>query len=285
MTSNSTPPGGGAANLPLTIPLNTGASIPRIGLGVFQAKAGGETRAAVRSALTLGYRHIDTAKIYGNERDVGQAIAESGIPREEIFVTTKLWNSDHGYETTLRACRESLTKLGLSYLDLYLIHWPVPEARRETWRAMLKLQEEGLCRAVGVSNYMIRHLEEVLSSSPVVPAVNQVELSPFLYRKELIDFCNARGIVVEAYSPLTKGRRLGHPAIVAAAKKYGRTPAQILIRWALEHGLVVLPKSTKPERIRENAAVFDFEIEAEDLRILDGLDEGLTTGWDPTDAP
>jgi diketogulonate reductase-like aldo/keto reductase len=281
----STPGTASAPNLSPTLTLRGGVEIPRIGLGVFQASAGGETRAAVLSALEAGYRHIDTAKIYRNERDVGQAIAASGIPREQIFVTSKLWNSDHGYEPTLRACRESLARLGLSYLDLYLIHWPVPELRKESWRAMVKLQEEGLCRTVGVSNYMIHHLEELLASSDALPAVNQVEINPFQYRKDLVDLCQAKGIVVEAYSPLTQGLRLGHPAIVAAAAKYGRTPAQILIRWGLQHGLVVLPKSTRPARIRENAAVLDFEIGAEDLRILDGLDEGLTTGWDPTDAP
>jgi diketogulonate reductase-like aldo/keto reductase len=275
----------GAPDLLLTIKLRNGVEIPRLGLGVFQAKAGGETRAAVRAALAAGYRHIDTARIYGNESDVGEAIAESGIPREEIFITTKLWNSDHGYEPALRACRESLGRLGLSYVDLYLIHWPVPELRKESWRALLKLQEEGLCRAVGVSNYMIRHLEELRSISPVLPAANQVEISPFGARSELVAYCRGLGIAVEAYSPLTKGKRIGHPALVAMADKYGRTPAQILIRWALQHDLVVLPKSSRPERIRENAMVFDFAITLEDMRALDGLEEGLVTAWDPTNAP
>jgi diketogulonate reductase-like aldo/keto reductase len=276
---------GGAPNLPPTITLRNGVDIPRLGLGVFQSKAGGEARAAVRAALEAGYRHIDTARIYGNESDVGEAIAESGIPREEIFVTTKLWNSDHGYESALRACRESLGRLGLSHIDLYLIHWPVPELRKESWRALVKLQEEGLCRAIGVSNYMIRHIEELRSISPVLPAANQVEISPFGARSELVAYCHGHGIAVEAYSPLTKGKRINHPAVVAMANKYGRTPAQILIRWALQHDLVVLPKSSRPERIRENAAVFDFVIAPEDMRALDGLDEGLVTAWDPTNAP
>lgn len=274
-----------APNLPLTLELRDGHEIPRIGLGVFQAKAGGETRAAVRSALELGYRHVDTARVYNNERDVGQAIAESGIPREQIFVTTKLWNSDHGYEAALKACQGSLQRLGLAYVDLYLIHWPVQGLRKETWRALVKLREDGLCRSIGVSNYMIRHLEELRAASEIQPAVNQVEVSPFCTRSELRAYCREQGIVVEAYSPLTKGLRLDHPAIVGMARKYGRSPAQILIRWALQREMVVLPKSVKPERIRENAAVLDFAIAAEDMDALEALDEGLVTGWDPTDAP
>jgi len=285
MSDATQPAGAGTQNLPPTLRLRDGREIPRLGLGVFQARAGGETRAAVEAALALGYRHVDTAKIYGNERDVGEAIARSGIPREQIFVTTKLWNSDHGYDAARKACRESLARLGLDYVDLYLIHWPVPERRKESWRALVKLQEEGLCRSIGVSNYMLRHLEELKADSPVLPAVNQVEVSPFCTRSELRAYCREQGVVVEAYSPLTKGVRLGHPAVVALGRKYGRTPAQILIRWALEHDLVVLPKSSNPERIRENAAVFDFGIAPEDMSALDRLDEGLVTGWDPTDAP
>ena len=267
------------------VKLAGGVEIPVLGLGVFQAPAGDETRRAVRWALAAGYRHLDTARIYGNEADVGAAIRESGVQRGEIFVTTKLWNADHGYESTLRAAEGSLARLGLDHVDLYLVHWPVAGLRLDTWRAMEKLCAEGKARAIGVSNYMIRHLEELLGASRVAPAVNQVELSPFLYPQDLVRFCQAKGIVLEAYSPLTRGRRLGHPAIVAAAKKHGRTPAQILIRWALEHGFVVLPKSTRKERIEENARVFDFALGPEDMQILDGLNEGLHTGWDPTDAP
>jgi methylglyoxal/glyoxal reductase len=266
------------------IQLNNGGEIPLLGLGVFQAAAGDETQQAVRWALEAGYRHIDTARIYANEADVGEAIGQSGIPRDQIFITTKLWNSEHGHKHAFHACSSSLTRLGVDYLDLFLIHWPVQGLRTETWKALEQLREEGKCRAIGVSNYMIHHLEELLSKSSVVPAVNQIEVSPFNYKPDLIRFCQDKGIVVEAYSPLTKGQRLGHPAIVAAAKKYGRTPAQILIRWALQHDLVVLPKSTKKERIIENAAVFDFSIAPEDMQILDGLDEGLHTGWDPTHA-
>lgn len=266
------------------VKLNNGGEIPVLGLGVFQASAGDETQNAVRWALDAGYRHIDTARIYGNEADVGEAIRASGVPREEIFVTTKLWNSEHGEKHALHACASSLLRLGLDYVDLYLIHWPVQGLRNETWKAFVELQREGKCRAIGVSNYMIHHLEDLLSRSSVVPAVNQIEVSPFNYPRDLLRYCADKGIVVEAYSPLTKGQRLDHPAIVDAAKKYGRTPAQILIRWALQHDLVVLPKSAKRERIIENAAVFDFEIEPRDMAALDSLHEGLHTGWDPTDA-
>jgi diketogulonate reductase-like aldo/keto reductase len=268
-----------------TIKLNNGVEIPRLGLGVFRAAAGGEARRAVSWALEMGYRHIDTAMIYGNEGDVGEALRASGVPRGEVFITTKLWNGDHGYDAALRAFDGSLKRLRVDYLDLYLIHWPVEGRRGESWKALVKLLEEKRCRSIGVSNYTMRHLEELLKSSPVVPAVNQVELSPFLYQKELISFCQGRGIVVESYSPLTKGQRLGHPAIKSVASKYKKTPAQVMIRWALQHDLVVIPKSAKRERIEENAGVFDFEIAEADMKALDALDEGLRTSWDPTGVP
>ena len=224
-------------------------------------------------------------RVYGNEADVGAAIRESGVPREEIFVTSKLWNADHGRERALRACDESLGRLGTDYLDLYLIHWPVQGLRGETWEAMVQLLEQGKCRAIGVSNYMLPHLEELVRTASVLPSVNQVEQSPFLYQPELLAYCAEHGILVEAYSPLTKARRLDHPAVVEAAHQLGRTPAQVLIRWGLEHGLVVLPKSTRRERLAENAAVFDFSVPPDLLGRLDALDEGLHTGWDPTHAP
>jgi methylglyoxal/glyoxal reductase len=216
---------------------------------------------------------------------VGAALRESGVPREEVFVTTKLWNSDHGHDRTLSACEASLGRLGLSYVDLFLVHWPVQGLRLDTWRAMETLLAQGKCRAIGVSNYMIRHLDELLARARVPPAVNQVELSPFNYPADLVRYCQARDIVLEAYSPLTKGLRLGHPAVVSLATKHRRTPAQILVRWALEHGFVVLPKSVRKERIEENAAVFDFSLTPDEVRALDALHEGLHTGWDPTDAP
>lgn len=268
-----------------TITLNNGVAMPRLGLGVYRATPGDETRRAVLAALEAGYRHIDTAKYYRNEADVGRALRESGIPRQDVFVTTKLANMDHGYDRALRACRESLDKLELDVVDLYLIHWPVEELRGETWAALEQLQAEGLCRAIGVSNYTLRHLDEIADHAQVVPAVNQVEFSPFLNQRGLLARCRALGVQLEAYSPLTKGRRFDHPAIQAAARRYGRTPAQVLVRWALQHDLVVIPKSSRPERIRENAAVFDFSLAPDTMAVLDGLDEGLRTSWDPTDAP
>ncbi len=272
-------------SLPSKRRLNNGVEIPVLGLGVFQSPPGAPTQRAVASALQNGYRHIDTARIYGNEREVGSAVRESGVRREEIFITTKLWNEDKGYQSTLRACRRSLGELGSEYVDLYLIHWPVPRLRRESWDAMVALLQEGKCRAIGVSNYTIRHLQELLDASPVVPAVNQVEFSPFLYQRDLLRFCQDHGIQLEAYSPLTKGLRLKHPKLVALAAKYSRTPAQVLIRWSLQHGLAVIPKSVRPGRILENSQVFDFNISPEDMEALDSLDEGLRTSWDPTNVP
>lgn len=270
-----------------TAKLNNGVEIPYFGLGVFESPQGETTKNAVLQALAAGYRHIDTAKIYGNEKDVGEAIRESGIQRSEIFVTTKLWNSDHGYDKTVEAFIKSNDKLGLDYVDLYLVHWPVENVRLETWLAMESLLEGGKCRAIGVSNYVGRHLEELLGRCNEKPAVNQIELSPYCYlsRKEVVDFCKQNGIQVESYSPLTKGKKLDDPKLAKVAEKYGKTTAQILIRWTLEHEIVVIPKSVKKERIYENADVFDFSISAEDMKALDALDENLVTSWDPTDAP
>ncbi|MGB2981473.1 MAG: aldo/keto reductase [Candidatus Zixiibacteriota bacterium] len=267
------------------VKLNNGVEMPIFGLGTYQAQSGKETRDAVLYALHAGYRHIDTASMYGNEEDVGTAIAESGIPREEIFVTTKLWNSDHGYDSGLAAFKKSHRRLRLSYVDLYLIHWPVQDLRNETWRALETLLKEGKCRAIGVSNYMIRHLEELLERSSTIPVVNQVEFSPYLYQKDLLEFCRKSKIQLEAYSPLTKGHKLNDPKLVTLASKYSKSPAQILIGWALQHEMVVIPKSSKRERITENAGVFDFTISPEDMRALDSFDQGLRTSWDPTTAP
>jgi diketogulonate reductase-like aldo/keto reductase len=233
----------------------------------------------------VGYRHVDTASLYGNEEDVGRGVRGSGMPREEVFVTTKLWNSDHGYDSALSACERSLRRLGLGYIDLYLIHWPVPELRDETWRALVELQRRGSCRAIGVSNYTIRHLQELLDSSEVVPDVDQVEFNPFLYQEELLQFGESRRIQLEAYSPLTRAKKLRHPVILEVARRYSKSPAQVMIRWGLQHGLVVIPKSTRPERIKENSAVFDFEISSADTSRLDSLSEDLHTVWDPTDEP
>ncbi len=287
--------------------LNDGQLIPQIGLGVWQTRAGATCEAAVLAALEAGYRHIDTAAMYGNEESVGAAIGMSGIPREKIFITTKLWNSDHGNPEL--ALDTSLHKLKLDYVDLYLIHYPVRQ-RRQSWRALETLRAEGKARSIGVSNFTIRHLTELLAETKTVPAVNQVEFHPYLYQRDLLDFCSGRGIVLEAYSPLTKGERLKDPKLVAVANKYStagakpaasrsrlplvdrfsrrsetKSTAQVLIRWALQHGLAVIPKSANPRRIFENADVFDFEITPEDMQLLDSFNENLRTCWDPTHAP
>jgi len=267
------------------VKLNNGVEMPLYGLGVWQIPMGPATHRAVTTALQTGYRLIDTAKFYGNEADVGVAVRESGVPRDEVFLTTKLWNNDHGFDAALKAFEASRKRLGFPTVDLYLIHWPVPEERKETWRAMERILKEGSVRAIGVSNYTIPHLEELLASSGVVPAVNQVELSPFLAQKPLIEFCRRHGIAVEAYSPLTKGHRLGDKRLKAVAQKYGKSVPQVLIRWGLQHGIIEIPKSAKPDHIRENAAVFDFEIRPEEMLGLDSLSEDLHVAWDPTGEP
>lgn len=264
-----------------TLPLTSGKTIPVVGLGVYQSTPGAPTRDAVRMALELGYRHVDTARVYGNEADVGAAVKAGSVSREQVFVTTKLWNNDHGYDSALRALDGSLQRLGLDYVDLYLIHWPVCDKRRDSWRALEAAFEDGRARAIGVSNYLVPHLNELLGEAKHVPHVNQIELSPFLQRRETVALCTQHGIVVEAYSPLTRGERLDHPVVVAAARAAGRTPAQVLLRWGVQHGYVVLPKSVRRERIAENAAVFDFELDAVWMAQLDGLEENLATGWDP----
>ncbi len=262
--------------------LNNGVEMPYFGLGVWRSDPGRATQDAVKWALSAGYRHIDTARIYNNERDVGIAIRDSGVPREQVFVTTKLWNEDHGYDQALRAFDRSMESLGLGYVDLYLLHWPVSGKRTESWRALEKLYRDGRCRAIGVSNYTIRHLEELLGHASVVPVVNQVEFHPFVFQKELWEYCRAHSIQLEAYSPLVKGKRLDDPRIAKVAARYGRTPAQVLLRWALEREIVVIPKSVRLERIEENAAVFDFALVPEDVAALDALHDGNRVAWDPS---
>jgi methylglyoxal/glyoxal reductase len=257
--------------------LNNGVEIPYLGLGVYQSPPGEITLRAVRYALKIGYRHIDTAELYGNEMDVGRALRESGIRRDDVFITTKVWNSHQGYDSTLQACEGSLGRLGLSFVDLYLIHWPVQGFGDETWRAMIKLLHQGKARAIGVSNYSIRDLNELLHKSDIVPAVNQVEFHPFLYQEELLGFCKNNKIQLEAYSPLTRGKRLNHPNILDLAKKYDKTPAQVLIRWSLQHDIIVIPKSIHEARIKENSQVFDFQLEPKDMKLLDSLNENLYT--------
>lgn len=261
------------------VTLNSGARIPQVGLGVWQS--GGKTKSAVAAALAAGYRHVDTAAVYGNEAQVGLAIAESGVPREQLFVTSKLWNKDQGYDAALQAFDATLARLKLDYLDLFLIHWPVPGLRLESWRALEKLFEEGRARSIGVSNFLSPHLRELQGAAKVLPAVDQLELTPFLQRRDTVALCQQLGITLEAYSPLTRGQRLAHPAVAALSKRSGKSAAQVLLRWGVQKGFVVLPKSVTPARIAENAALFDFELDADAMRELDALEEGLVTGWDP----
>ena len=268
-----------------TVRLNNGIPMPLLGLGVYLMRSGRETYEAVRAALETGYRLVDTAAVYRNEVDSGRAVRDSGIPREEVFITTKLWNDDHGYDAAMRAFDASLRRLGTSFIDLYLIHFPVPDVRKESWRALEKILQSGRARSIGVSNYTIRHLKELLGQSGVVPAVDQVEFSPFLYQRDLLEFCRENGIQVEAYAPLTAGRRLHDPHITAIANRHGRTNAQVLLRWAVQHGLVVIPKSAHPDRIAENARIFDFELSSEEVTELDGLHDGFRSSWDPTAVP
>jgi diketogulonate reductase-like aldo/keto reductase len=227
--------------------------------------------------------------MYGNEADVGTAIRESKVPRADAFVTTKLWHTDHGYDAAKKACHRSLDLLGLEYIDLYLIHWPranSPSDRLASWKALEELKSAGICRAVGVSNYSVRHLEELGAHSSLAPAVNQVEFHPFVYDPELVEYCARHGIQLEAYSPLTRNRRLDDPVVGAIARARNRTPAQVLIRWGLQHGVVEIPKSVRRERIRENARVFDFALSSEEMGRLDSLrDRRRVTQWDPTEIP
>ncbi len=269
-----------------TVQLHTRRQIPSVGLGVYKCEPGPVTKRAVRAALDAGYRHIDTAFIYNNEADVGEAIAESGLNRGDVFVTTKLWNDDHGYDKTLRAFDRSLELLGLDYVDLYLIHWPVQVLRLDSWRALERLTLDGRVRDIGVSNYLARHLNEILEYTAMIPAVNQIEVTPYNYRTRLetIEMCRQHRIVVEAYSPLTKARKLADPVLAEIGSTHGKTPAQVLIRWALDQGFVVLPKSTRAERIAENFGVFDFSLSSAEMARLEDLDEGLVTGWDPADV-
>ncbi|MBI4195741.1 MAG: aldo/keto reductase [Betaproteobacteria bacterium] len=258
--------------------------MPRLGLGVYQIASGGSCRRAVEYALKTGYRHIDTASFYGNEADVGRAVRESALPREQVFVTTKLWNSDQGYASAIKAAEKSRKLLALDRIDLYLIHWPEPGRRHDSWRALIDLRKCGLARSIGVSNYTIAHLKELMAYSDVVPAVNQVEFNPFLYQRQLLDFCTANGIALVAYCPLSRARKLGDPRLRRIASKHGKTAAQVMIRWTLQRGVAAIPKSSRPERIEENASVFDFALDNGDMAQLDALDEGYHTCWDPTNV-
>lgn len=264
--------------------LNNGIVMPQLGLGVWQAQEGGEVELAVKTALANGYRLIDTAAIYGNEVGVGMAIKGSGIPREELFVTTKLWNDQQGYDSTLKAFDESLQKLGTGYIDLYLIHWPMPRTGKfiESWQAMEKLYNDKRVRAIGVSNFKPAHLLELLKVAKIVPSVNQIELHPKLQQQETREFCNRQGIRVESYSPIMRGGELlSDPVLAKLADKHQKTPAQIVLRWHIQNGLIVIPKSVTPARIQENIDIFDFALDDEDMAAIASMNEDRRIGIDP----
>jgi diketogulonate reductase-like aldo/keto reductase len=264
---------------PEQIRLNTGAVLPSVGLGVFRASPD-ETMAAIAAALAAGYRHIDTAQVYGNEADVGRAIRASGIDKAEVFVTTKVAPSNMARDRIGPSVATSIRTLGF-VPDLVLLHWPHPDHRLAAWRKLEDMHRVGDLPAIGVSNFMERHVSDLLARARVVPAVNQIELSPFLQQRGLRAACAAAGIVVAAYSPLTKGRRLGHPVLTRIAARHGASPAQVLLAWGLQTGAAVLPKSVRPERIAENIALDGVHLDAEDLVALDALEENLVTGWNP----
>lgn len=261
--------------------LNNGLEMPWLGFGVFKINDGQQVEQAVRHALDVGYRSIDTAAVYRNERGVGQAIRESGIPREDIFLTTKVWNDDQREKRTLAAFEESLERLDTGYVDLYLVHWPVKGCYQETWQVMEEIYQSGRAKAIGVSNFMIHHLEDILSDSHIVPAVNQIEFHPFLVQPGLLKFCQEHKIQAQAWSPLMQGQIVTEATVLKMAEKYGKTPAQIVLRWDLQHQVVTIPKSVRPNRITENAQIFDFELSQEDMDVLDALDEGKRVGPDP----
>jgi diketogulonate reductase-like aldo/keto reductase len=272
-------------SLQSTVTLNSGLPMPILGLGVWRLSPGAETIRVTADALALGYRLIDTAAGYENEHDVGVALRLSEIPRGEVFVTTKLLTEDHGYDSALRGFDTSLGRLGMDYVDLYLIHWPRSAKRGESWRAMEQILASGRARAIGVSNYAERHLTELLEHAGVVPAVNQVEFSVFLFQHQLLEFCRARGIQLEAYAPLTKGRRLEDSRIAAIARHHGRTIPQVMIRWVIQHGVVTIPKTSRRERLVENAQTVEFELTPDEMAALDALNEGYRTTTDPDTIP
>lgn len=272
-------------HLQSTTKLANGVDMPWLGLGVFKVEEGADLIAAVKAAIKHGYRSIDTAAIYGNESGVGQAIrealAENGIAREELFVTSKVWNQDQGYDETLAAFDASLSKLGLDVLDLYLIHWPVAGKYKDTWRALEKLYKDGRVRAIGVSNFHVHHLQDLLSTAEIKPMVDQVEFHPYLAQNELLTFTKEQGIQLEAWSPLMQGELLNQPVLQEIAAKHNKSVAQTILRWDLQKGVITIPKSIKEHRIIENASIFDFELSPEDMEKIDALNQNRRVGPDP----
>ena len=272
----------------MTIPhvtLNNGVDMPQLGLGVYAPRHNTEVQQAVEWALEAGCRLIDTAAAYGNEREVAAALQSAGLPRQEVFITTKVWNDDQGYESTLRAFDQSLARLRLDVVDLYLIHWPVKEHRRDTWRALEKIYADGRARAIGVSNYYGPHLDELLEQASITPAVNQVEFSPYCYLPEVLTYCRQKNIQPEGYAPLVRGLKNDDPKLVSLAQKYGKSTFQLLVRWSLQHGVVTIPKSVKRDRIRENFEVFDFVIADDDMALMNTFYDNTRIAPDPRDIP
>lgn len=273
----------GGSILTTSVLLNNNRTMPLLGLGLYKATADDEAENAIAAAAKSGYRLIDTASAYKNEENVGRGIARCGIPRKDLFVTTKIWNNAQRLGDVDGAFQRSLDRLGLDYIDLYLIHWPVPGCYLNTWKEMEKFLESGRALSIGVSNFEIRHLEELRKVSGIIPAVNQIECHPLCYPSELIDYCQANGIQVQAYAPLARGAYLDNDVLCVLGTKYAHTPAQIGLRWAVQKGISVIPKSVRPDRIASNARIFDFEIEQEDMDLLDTLNENYHSSHVPED--
>lgn len=264
-----------------TFTLNNGVEMPYLGLGTFQSNEGAEVKNAIHFALDAGYRLIDTAAFYANEKGVGEAIREHEIDRSEVFVTTKVWNDDQGYDKTLKAFDASIDKLGFDYIDLYLVHWPVTGKFKDTWKALEKIYRDGRVKAIGISNFLKVHLDQLLPDVEIVPAVNQMEYHPYLIQQELVDLCRQNGIVYQAWSPLMLGRVFEVPLLKTLSKKYRKNQAQIVLRWSLQNGVASIPKSVNQQRIESNADIFDFELSADDMAAINALDCNHRFGYDP----
>jgi len=267
-----------------TISLANGVQMPRLGLGTYRSAQGGDVEGAVTYALKIGYRGIDTASMYKNEEGIGRAVADSSVPRKAIFIASKVWNDEQGYDATLAACERSLRRLGTDYLDLYLVHWPRPETA-ETWRAMERLLAEGTVRAIGVCNHLRHHLESLFDTAEMPPMVDQYEFHPWLQQPELLDWCEAHDVVVQAWAPLIRGRGAEVPELVKIGERHGKSPAQVTLRWILQHGVVTIPKSIHRERIAENADLYDFALSDDEMRAIDVVDQGKRLGPHPDVGP